>query len=114
MNNPRNSGKSHSDAAKAAMAEARRREWAGGKRDHQRGQINTGRALTWKLRSPEGGEYLVESLEHWCRENEALFLPDSYPHSKNPLWMRAARGIAESIRKPGRDSWRGWQVVSKK
>lgn len=113
MTQDKKTKKTRSAKFRRDQSKACQKRWVEGGYDSLRGKINRGRALTWKLQDPNGKTHLIESLEHWCRKNESLFLPDLNPGSKNALWLRAARGIAESHTKEGRSNWRGWQVISK-
>lgn len=74
----------------------------------QRGRLDHANCKEWCVLSPAGIQYQFSNLLEWCRQNESLFV-DHSPGARNPLWKRAAAGIAQQGQKRGKlCSWGGW------
>lgn len=74
----------------------------------QRGRLDHANCKEWCVLSPAGVQYRFTNLLEWCRANESLFV-DHSPGARNPLWKRAAAGIAQQGQKRGKlCSWGGW------
>lgn len=70
-------------------------------------------AKVWIFRDPSGKTHRFSNLYEWARRNESLF-EDDHPESKEPFWLRIARGLSGLLKTNGRScSYKGWTAVSK-
>lgn len=110
-------GRMNKDGLKLGPAIGLPKMWEKCRGSHAFGRVERGRpdhanACAWRVRSPAGVEYEFTNAREWCRRNESLFV-EHYPHSKQPLWLRAANGFSSLSGNAGKAcSWHGWTLVA--